>query len=83
MSQSEEIRNEGEKCFHRAKQVDANLYPAKARNFYEQALSLFYQAKEKAEEGKDEFLAAINIGEAAWRIKARKRRTGHNLFLSS
>lgn len=68
MSQSEKIRNEGEKCFHRAGQVDANLYPAKARNFYEQALSLFYQAKEKAEEVKDAFLAAINIGEAAWRI---------------
>ena len=68
MSQSEKIRNEGDKRFHRATQVDANSSPAKARNFYEQALSLFYQAKEKAEDGKDEFLAAINIGEAAWRI---------------
>ena len=68
MSQSEKIRIEGDKCFHRATQVDANLFPAKARNFYEQALFLFYQAKEKAEDGRDEFLAAINIGEAAWRI---------------
>lgn len=68
MSESEIIRKKGIECFRRATQVDANSSPVKARNFYEQALFLFYQAKEKAEDRRDECSAAINIGEAAWRI---------------
>lgn len=79
MSQSEKIRNEGLKCFHRATQVDANSSPAKARIFFEQALCLFYQAKEIAEDGKDELLAAINIGETAWRI-AHLRHENETIF---
>ncbi|XP_015771618.1 PREDICTED: uncharacterized protein LOC107349932 [Acropora digitifera] len=68
MSQSETFRNNGDKCFHRATLVDTNSSPVKARNFYEQALFLFYKAKEKAEDRKDEVLGALKIGEAASKI---------------
>ena len=68
MSLSEELRNQGNECYRRATQVDAGSSPVKARNLYEQALSQYYQAKEKAEDRKDECSAAKNIGKAAWRI---------------
>ena len=68
MSLSEILRNQGNECFRRATQVDANSSPVKTRNLYEQALSLYYQAKDKAENRKDECSAAKNIGKAAWRI---------------
>ena len=61
------IRNQGNECYRRATQVEAGSSPVKARNLYEQALSQYYQAKEKAEDRKDDFSAAKNIGKAAWR----------------
>ena len=68
MSLSEVLRNQGDECYRRATQVDADSSPAKARNFYEQALFQFHQAFTKAGDRNDVFLAAIKIGEAAWRI---------------
>ena len=67
MSLSSIIRNQGNEYFRQAcsgKTLDLQ----KTRELYDQALSRYYKAKEKAENPEDECSATKNIGKAAWRL---------------
>lgn len=67
MSLSSVIRNQGNEYFRQACS-GKTLGLQKTRELYDQALSRYYKAKEKAESPEDECSAAKNIGKAAWRL---------------
>jgi len=74
MSLSSIIRNQGNEFFRQACS-GKNLGLQKTRELYDQALSRYYRAKEKAENPEDECSAAKNIGKAAWRMSGVLRQT--------
>ena len=65
MSLSTLIRNQGNANFHSAGSCTSL---GKARELYEQALSCYYRAKERATNAEEGSSAAKNIGKAAWKI---------------
>ena len=67
MSISSIIRNQGNEFFRQACSGKISDLQ-KSRELFDQALSRYYKAKEKAEDSDDECSAAKNIGKAAWRI---------------
>ena len=67
MSISSIIRNQGNDFFRQACSGKISDLQ-KSRELFDQALSRYYKAKEKAEDSDDECSAAKNIGKAAWRI---------------
>ena len=67
MSLSSIIRNQGNEYFRQACS-GKNLDLQKTRELYDQALSRYCKAKEKAENPEDECSASKNIGKAARRI---------------
>ena len=68
MALSNLLRNQGNEFFRRASHLSISSSPQEARDLYEQALSRYYQAKEKSENRDEECSAAKNIGKAAWKI---------------
>lgn len=68
MALSSLLRNQGNDFFRRASRISVSSSPQEKRDLYEQALSRYYQAKEKSENRDEECSAAKNIGKAAWKI---------------
>lgn len=68
MSLSSTLRNQGNEFFRQASRLDIDSLPQQARDFYERALSFYYQAKDKSVNREDECSATKNIGKAAWKI---------------
>lgn len=66
---SSEIRNQGNDFFRRAGRALASSSLREAKDLFEQALTCYYRAKDKAVGDRDdECSAAKNIGKAAWKI---------------